>query len=157
MGKKTKMIILVIVAALIVVTVLVVVRIFGRTKAGESEIVLNIQLDLKEDIGLLIIDSDICGRKASGGVSNADKSMIRMDERLAWSIDKQNYENTPEVVELTLRFTVVTEYCDPNYENIYPEEYLIPMDAIVFPARFGEAYSIRITGDKTNGYQAGLE
>jgi len=60
-------------------------------------------------------------------------------------------------VELSLRFTVVIEYCEPNYENTYPSEYQIPMEAITFPAEFGISYSIRITGDKTNGYQAALE
>lgn len=83
--------------------------------------------------------------------------MLKKDDQIYWPIERQNYENLPDIVELSLRFAVVTEYCEPNYENTYPAEYQIPMDAITFPARFGDSYSIRITGDKTNGYQAVLE
>lgn len=126
-------------------------------QTNADEISLQIQLDLKEDIGLLLIDGDIDGNVSSGGSSNADKTMLKKDDCIYWPIERQNYENVPDTVELSLRFTVVTEYCEPNYENTYPSEYQIPMEAITFPAEFGKSYSIRITGDKTNGYQAALE
>lgn len=83
--------------------------------------------------------------------------MLKKDDLIYWSIDKQHYETVSDMVELLLNFTVITEYCDPNYENIYPEEYTMPMKSITFTAKFGDAYSIRITGDKVNGYRAILE
>ena len=126
-------------------------------QTNADEISLQIQLDLKEDIGLLLIDSNMDGAVSSGGSSNADKTMLKKDDCIYWPIERQNDENIPDNVTLSLRFTVVTEYCEPNYENTYPADYQIPMDVITFPASFGESYSIRITGDKTNGYQAVLE
>lgn len=147
----------IVVAAVLAILILVYHGTQEPAQTNADEISLQIQLDLKEDIGLLLIDSDIGGNVSSGGSSNADKTMLKKDDCIYWPIERQNYENVPDTVELSLRFTVVTEYCEPNYENTYPEEYQIPMDAITFPAKFGEAYSIRITGDKTNGYQAALE
>ena len=58
---------------------------------------------------------------------------------------------------LSVRFRVITEYCDPNYENDYPEEYTVLLDPISFNADFRETYHITITGDKENGYQASLD
>ncbi len=126
-------------------------------QANENEIKLIIGLDLKEEIGLFLVESDIGGQKSVGGTSNADRTMIKPDDVIYWSLDKQHYENVSDTVELTLNFTAVTEYFNPNYDNDYPEEYKIPMDGITFTASFGEVYSIRITGDKANGYQAVLE
>lgn len=125
-------------------------------KAAEDEIKLTIQLDLKEDIGLLILDNNLNGVETSGGISNADKTTLKHDEVLDWTLSKQEYENPAETVNLSVRFRVITEYCDPNYENDYPEEYTILTDAISFTASFGETYSITITGDNANGYQAVL-
>ena len=147
----------IVVAAVLAILILVYHGTREPAQTNADEISLQIQLDLKEDIGLLLIDSDIDGNVSSGGSSNADKTMLKKDDQIYWPIERQNYENVPDTVELSLRFTVVTEYCEPNYENTYPEEYQIPMEAITFPAKFGESYSIRITGDKTNGYQAVLE
>ena len=149
------------IAVLIAAAVLALILVYHGTQepsqTNADEISLQIQLDLKEDIGLLLIDSDIDGNVSSGGSSNADKTMLKKDDQIYWPMERQNYEDVPDTVELSLRFTVVTEYCEPNYENIYPEEYQIPMDAITFPATFGGSYSIRITGDKANGYRAVLE
>ena len=58
---------------------------------------------------------------------------------------------------MSIQFTVITEYVDPNYENIYPVEYTKLMDAIPLKANFGESYLITISGDKMNGYKAVLE
>lgn len=147
----------IVVAAVLAILILVYHGTRKPAQINADEISLQIQLDLKEDIGLLLIDSDIDGNVSSGGSSNADKTMLKKDDQIYWPIERQNYENVPDTVELSLRFTVVTAYCEPNYDNIYPEEYQIPMDAITFPAKFGASYSIRITGDKTNGYRAVLE
>lgn len=58
---------------------------------------------------------------------------------------------------MSIQFTVITEYVDPNYENIYPAEYTKLMDAIPLKANFGESYLITISGDKMNGYKAVLK
>ena len=155
MIRQTKITILVCILALISV-VLVGCSRASESQAAKDEIMLKIQLDLNEDIGLLVIDHDVDGKKGSGGMSNADKSMLKRNDVLDWSFDKQLYDHSADTVDLTVRFTVVTEYCDPNYENIYPEEYMVPMEALSFKANFGETYSITITGDKVNGYQAAL-
>ena len=126
-------------------------------QAAEDEIALQIQLDVKEDIGLLVIDADIDGAKTSGGISNADKSVLKHDELLYWSFNKQEYGNPADTVNLAIKFKVITEYCDPNYENIYPEELTVPLDEISFKADFGETYFVTITGDKESGYKAELQ
>ena len=128
----------------------------GVPHAADDQIMLRIKLDLKEDIGLLVIDHDVDGEKGSGGISNADRSMVKRDEVLYWTFDKRYYESSGDAVDLTLRFTVVTEYCDPNYDNIYPDELTVPMEKISFDAHFGESYDLKITGDRTNGYRCQL-
>jgi len=157
MKKKTGIIVLAFSVILIIAIIFVLSKAYESKQTSENEINIQIQLDLKEDIGLLIIDSDFCGNKESGGVSNLDKSMIKKNDVISWSIDKQHYVNISDTIELALHFTVISEYCDPNYENIYPEEYMIPIEEIAFTANFGETYFIKIVGDKTNGYQAILE
>ena len=127
-----------------------------KPRAADNEIMLVIKLDLKEDIGLLVIDHVLDGNEGSGGVSNADRSMIKRDDTLYWTFDKRNYDDPSDTVDLTLRFTVVTEYCDPNYDNIYPEEFMIPIEAVSFSADFGGTYCVTIAGDKTDGYHTVL-
>ena len=157
MKKKIGIAVLVAAAVLAVALFLVFHGADKPAQTNADEISLQIQLDLKEEIGLLLIDSVMVGPVSSGGSSNADKTMLKKDDFIYWPIERQNDENSPDNVTLSLRFTVVTEYCEPNYENTYPAEYQIPMDAITFPAEFGKSYSIRITGDKANGYRAVLE
>lgn len=128
----------------------------GPPQAAEDEISLILQLDLKEDIGLLILDNSLDGVETSGGISNVDKTALKHDEVLHWTLSKQDYNNPADTVDLSIRFRVITEYCDPNYENNYPEEYTVLLDPISIRAAFGESYHITITGDKTKGYQAAL-
>ncbi|MBP5277467.1 MAG: DPP IV N-terminal domain-containing protein, partial [Prevotella sp.] len=55
----------------------------GVPHAADDQIMLRIKLDLKEDIGLLVIGHEADGENGSGGISNADGSMIcwiRFDE-----------------------------------------------------------------------------
>ena len=59
-------------------------------KAAEDEIKLIIQLDLKEDIGLLILDNNLNGVETSGGISNADKTTLKHDEALDWTLSKNS-------------------------------------------------------------------
>ena len=119
--KKIVITVLAVVAVLAIAVIFAFHRTDQPSEINENEIALQIQLDLKEDVGLLIIDSDIDREKESGGISNADKTMLKKDDLIYWSIDKQHYETVSDMVELLLNFTVITEYCDPNYENIYPE------------------------------------
>lgn len=144
--------------------VLMILALFGCSKpndgtyeASDDEIALQIQLDIKEDIGLLIVDYEANDSSGSGGTSNADKSLLKHDELLIYTLDKQNFKNPSDVENLSIQFSIITEYVDPNYENIYPEEYTKEMDAIALHAKFGESYYITITGDKINGYEAVLE
>ena len=126
-------------------------------QAMEDEIKLMIQLDLKEDIGLLILDNNLDGIETSGGISNADRSTLKHNEVLDWTFSKQEYENTDGTADVSVRFRVITEYFDPNYENKYPEEYTVLLEPVSFKADFGETYHITITGDKDKGYQAFLK
>ncbi|MBQ9037840.1 MAG: hypothetical protein IJ115_10350 [Erysipelotrichaceae bacterium] len=147
------------VAALLVVLFAIVI---SNSNSGptytKDEIGLQIQLDLNEDIGLFIIHSDIDGNLESGGVSNANKSLLKKNELLFWTLSREYYENMPDTVDLKLKFDIVTEYYEPNYENIYPEESVVPVDGEVsLNATFGEVYKIKVTGDKVNGYRATIE
>lgn len=118
MKKKIGIAVLVAAAVLAVALFLVFRGADKPAQANADEISLQIQLDLKEDIGLLLIDSDMDGAVSSGGSSNADKTMLKKGDCIYWPIERQNDENIPDNVTLSLRFTVITEYCEPNYENI---------------------------------------
>lgn len=120
----------------------------------EDEIALDITLDLKEDIGLLLIGYNVNGIEGSGGVSNADKSLLKHNEHLYHTLSKQDFSNETNLDNLKLYFKVVTKYVDPNYEDIYPEEYTKVMKPLTINAKYGETYKITITGDNVNGYQA---
>ena len=155
MKKKTVMI-----AALAVVLlafVLYASGLFDRPpQAAGDEILLVIRLDLKEDIGLLLIDHSVNGEEGCGGMSNADKSKLKRDEVLYWSFEKAPGDPA-ETADVSVRFSVVTEYSEPNFDNIYPEESVIYLEPISFSARYGENISVRIEGDRENGYRAILE
>ena len=127
-----------------------------RCEPGKDEIFIHIQFDTKEDIGLLIYDYSVNGYKYSGGTSNADQSMIKHDSEniIVWNRDELNCLS--DAVSLSIQFRIITEYMDPNFENVYPEDITRYIESINFEAHFGESYSITITGDKTNGYKAVL-
>ncbi|MBR0209082.1 MAG: hypothetical protein IJQ43_09310 [Oscillospiraceae bacterium] len=154
---KKKLPLFVLLAVLLLAIVLYGAGCFARPpQAAENEVLLKIRLDLKEDIGLLVIDHRVDGKEGSGGISNADKSMLRRDDVLYWSFEKDPGD-AAETAEVTVRFTVVTEYADPNYDNIYPEETMIPLEPLSFTSPYGEIVSLRIEGDRINGYRAVLE
>ena len=123
--------------------------------AGD-EIALQIKLETKEDFGLLLIDYDANGSGGRGGMSNANKSLIKRDEQLFYTLPKRAFGDPADVENLSIRFTVITQYFEPNFDEIYPAECTIPMDAISLNADFGKSYSIIIIGDMANGYQAVL-
>lgn len=123
---------------------------------GEDEIALYITLDTKEDIGLIVFDYTANGREYGGGVSNADKTMIKRDGVIINVFDKKQFECDGDTVDLTFKFRVITEYVDPNYENIYPEEITRYLEPVSLKASFGNSYDVKITGDKMNGYKASI-
>ena len=136
----------------------------GEYVLADDEIALRIQFDTEDDVGLLVYDYSANGSKFSGGMSNADKSLIKHDDLLidVWKKDqllwnKEQLQYSADTVELSIQFRIITEYVDPNYENIYPENLTKYLEKISFQARFGESYTITISGDKTNGYKAVLE
>lgn len=125
-------------------------------EAAADEIALQIQLSLQEDIGLLLIDYEGGTSAGGGGTSHADKSLIKRDERIIYTLSEREFDSPSDVENLTLRFTVITEYVDPNYENVYPEEYTKPAGEITLRAGFGESYSVVITGGNADGYTVAL-
>ena len=121
-----------------------------------DEIALHLQLDTEEDIGLLVYDYRADSHEYSGGISNADGSLIKHDSDNIVVLNKDELNNIADTFELSMQFRIITEYVAPNYENVYPDDITKYLEPITWEAHFGESYFITITGDKTNGYQAVL-
>ena len=123
---------------------------------ADDEIALHLKLDTEEDVGLLVYDYRAGGHEYSGGISNADGSLIQHDSDniVVWNREELNLSSDP--FELTMQLRIITEYVAPNYENVYPDDITKYMEPISWDAHFGESYCITITGDQTNGYQAVL-
>ena len=128
----------------------------GKYVPAADEIALHIQLDTEEDVGLLVYDYRANSHEYSGGISNADKSLIRRDSDniVVWNKDELN--NLSDTFELSIQFRIITEYVAPNYENIYPDDITKFVEPISWEAHYGETYSITITGGKADGYKAVL-
>lgn len=125
-------------------------------EAKEDTITLQIQLDLQEDIGLFLREAEAPGFHVAGGQSNADRSPIRRDELLYDSFSRWEFSDPAGPKELTLRFSVVTEYVDPNYENLYPAALTVAMDPVTIRADFGDTVRIVVHGGRGSGYWAEL-
>ena len=123
---------------------------------ADDEIALHLQLDTEEDVGLLVYDYRADSHEYSGGISNADGSLLKRDSDNIVVLHKEELNNIPETFELSMQFRIITEYVAPNYENIYPDDITRYMEPISWDAHFGESYFITITGDKAKGYQAVL-
>ena len=121
-----------------------------------DEIALHIQFDVEEDIGLLVYDYRTDGYEYSGGISNADGSLIKRDSDNIVVWNKEELHHLSDTFELSMQFRIITEYVAPNYENVYPDDITKYLEPITWEAHFGESYFITITGDKTNGYEAVL-
>ena len=123
---------------------------------ADDEIALHLKLDTEEDVGLLVYDYRAGSHEYSGGISNADGSLIQHDSDniVVWNREELNLSSDP--FELTMQLRIITEYVAPNYENVYPDVITKYMEPISWEAHFGESYCITITGDQTNGYQAVL-
>ena len=125
---KKKTIIIIAISAAAVITICAVfgaVALYkfifpGDYVVGEDEIALYITLDTKEDIGLIVFDYSANGREFSSGVSNADRSMIKRDDVIINVWSKRELECDGDTADLTFKFRIITEYTEPNYENVYP-------------------------------------
>ena len=127
-------------------------------KVNEDEIALRIRLDTAEDIGLLVYDYNINGEDYSGGMSNADRSLIGHDEEIIVTWNEEDlHADLKEENDITVTFRVITEYTDPNFDNVYPEEITMYLDPIEWEAHKGEEYQLLISGDNTNGYEVTME
>lgn len=122
----------------------------------DDEIALHIQLDTKEDVGLLVFDYCADDHEYSGGISNADRSLIKHDSDNIVIWKKEELNSSSDDIEMSMQFRIITEYVTPNYENIYPENITKYLAPISWKAHFGESYFVTITGDITNGYKAVL-
>ena len=130
---------------------------FDEYKPADDEIALHIQMNTKEDVGLLVFDYYVDDVEFSGGISNADKTLIKNSDDIVIVWNKQELKSSYNNVNLEIYFRIITEYTEPNYENIYQENITQCIDTPVsWKASFGEEYFITITGDKANGYKAVL-
>ena len=129
-------------------------RIPGEYVPAGDEIALHIRFDTKENIGLLVYDYRAGSHEYSGGISNADGSLIKhdSDNMVVWNTEE--LKNLSDTFELSVQFRIITGYVVPNYENVYPDDITRYIEPISWEAHFGKSYSITITGDKTNGYRA---
>ena len=123
---------------------------------ADDEIALHLQFDTEEDVGLLVYDYRADSHEYSGGISNADGSLIKRDADNIVVLNKEELNNVADTFELSMQFRIITEYVVPNYENVYPDDITKYMEPISWEAHFGESYFITITGDKANGYKAVL-
>lgn len=150
-----------------IATAIVIVLVFGlllytqmssdEFKLVDDEIAMHIQLDIKEDIGLIVFDYIVDGHEYSGGIANADKSLISHDSKEIQVWNKQELNTSSDSVDISMQFRIITEYIEPNYENIYPENITKNVDVpISWNANFGKEYFITITGDNQSGYTAEL-
>jgi len=119
MKKIIKVAIMFILALVLVFAVVKFSPFYGAPPLAEDdEIKVNIKLDLNEDIGLFLINYDVNGADGTGGISNADKSMIKRDSKdLYWSFYKEQLDTSTDTVDVILEFIAVTEYFEPNYDN----------------------------------------
>lgn len=157
MKHKTIKIFIIIIILLILSFLLIKYLKNNKYNTPLEEITLEIKLDLKEDIGLIIIDYEVDDISGSGGISNANKTLISHNDTLTYTLNKQEFNNLSNIENLIINLKIITKYIEPNYENIYPEEYTSTMSPIQIKAHYGETYHITITGDKTNGYIAKYE
>lgn len=122
----------------------------------EDEIALHIQFDTEEAVGLLIYDYCASGHTYSGGISNADGTLINNDSEIIVVWNKEELNTSSDTFELSMQFRIITEYVTPNYENIYPDDITKCLEPISWEAHFGESYFITIIGDIVTGYAAAL-
>lgn len=119
----------------------------------DDEIFVQVQLNIKEDIGLLIYDYEVNDHIFSEGIANADKSLLKHDGIVTLSFSKDHLKVDQSSIKMKINFRVITQYVDPNYENIYPEELTKSIDEFNLHMEFGKIYYLELTGDAMHGYQ----
>lgn len=75
----------------------------GAYVPAADEIALRIQLDTKEDVGLLVYDYRAEGRDYSGGISNADGSLLPGDSENMVVWNREELESTAGAVDTVPR------------------------------------------------------
>ena len=95
----------------------------------------------------------------TGGSTCISNEQIRCDTAIqsdilakASRLSCRQFEDPDEPKEITLRFSVITEYADPNFENRYPAELTIATDPVTISARFGDTVRIIVHGGRDSGY-----
>ena len=157
MKKKAKGLILLAIMLLIAFIYFRFFHLDPNISVADDEIRMEIQLDVEEDIGLFIIDLEVAGETFSGGISNADKSLLKQDDLLVNHYTKEEFNRLEDLDDLKVRFSIITKYVAPNYENIYPEEDTKRMAWMTIDARYGETYRFKVTGSADQGYKVVLE
>lgn len=89
----------------------------GEYMPADDEIALHIQLEMKEDVGLLVYDYSANSHQYSGGTSNADKSLIKPDDNIVVVLNKQQLNSSSDAVELSMQFRIITEYVTPTMKT----------------------------------------
>ena len=156
MRKKNIGIILAIAAVLGLVFIVYKLILSNEYVPTDDEIALHIQLDTEGAVGLLVYDYCADGHTYSGGISNADRTPIKSGSENIVVWNKSELNNLSDPFELSVQFRIITEYVEPNFENVYPEDITKYAEPISWEAHFGKSYFITITGDKATGYKAAL-
>ena len=68
-----------------------------------DEIALRIKLNTKEDLGLLLIDYGANGSGGRGGISNANKSLIKHNEQLFYTLPRRAFDDPSDVENLSIQ------------------------------------------------------
>lgn len=124
---------------------------------NNGEIALHIKLNTDEDIGLIVYDYEINNHKYSGGISNADASLINKTSDNIVILRKNELNTSLDSFNIDMQIRIITEYVSPNFENIYDEDITRYTNSILINSAFGNSYYIDIIGNKENGYTAILE
>ena len=69
----------------------------GEAPQSPDELKVEIKLDLREDIGLLLTVWDVSGQSGMSGASNADGSMIKHNSAEYWSFEKNFLEQPTDI------------------------------------------------------------
>ena len=123
---------------------------------ADDEIALRIQLDLDEDIGLLVIDYAAGESSGSGGVSNADKSPLRRDELLFYTLERHFFDDPSAVGQPAPGLHGHNGVSGAQLRKRLPRGIHLPAGGVILGAEFGEVYSLVISGGTESGYEAVL-
>lgn len=125
-------------------------------KPSEDEIAMHIKLDTNQDIGLIVFDYTVDNHSYSGGIANADGSLISKTSDNVQVFNKEQFNTSSDYIDLNIQFRIITEYVSPNFENLYDEDITRYLDPVNLKLNFGNSYYLTITGDKNDGYEVSL-